>query len=61
MTPVGRNGRSSRYDAKSANYVDTTKQYKELVELKDREETLRKFNIAARALLPSRRRTATPQ
>ena len=54
MTPVGRMGVSTRYDSKSAGYVNTTRQYKSLLQSREQND-LSKFSSDVSGLLPSRR------
>lgn len=54
MTPIGRMGESTRYDSKNQSYVNTNKQYKRLVDSREKND-ISKFSSDASALLPSRR------
>lgn len=54
MTPVGRMGVSTRYDSKSSGYVNTTRQYKSLLQSREQND-LSKFSSDVSGLLPSRR------
>jgi hypothetical protein len=54
MTPVGRMGVSTRYESKNNYYVNTNKQYKQLLQKKDG-NNIDSFLVEANALLPSRK------
>lgn len=54
MTPVGRMGVSTRYESKNNNYVNTNKQYKQLLQNRD-SSNIDKFLVDASDLLPSRK------
>jgi hypothetical protein len=54
MTPSGRMGTSTRYESKSDNYVNTNKQYKQLLQNRQN-NSIDKFLGDALDLLPSRK------